>query len=187
MDENILSVKNLDITFHTNAGDIHAIRGVNFDLPAGKTVALVGESGSGKSVTMKAVTGLLDTNAVINDGQILYDGINLLTLPKKTLRREINGQQIAMIFQDPMTSLDPTMQIGDQITEGLLLHRNISKTDARKRAVELLNLVGISDARKRMQNYPHQLSGGMIQRIVIACALSCEPKILICDEPTTAL
>ena len=187
MDENILSVKNLDITFHTNAGDIHAIRGVNFDLPAGKTVALVGESGSGKSVTMKAVTGLLDTNAVINDGQILYDGINLLTLPKKTLRREINGQQIAMIFQDPMTSLDPTMQIGDQITEGLLLHRNISKTDARKRAVELLNLFGISDARKRMQNYPHQLSGGMRQRIVIACALSCEPKILICDEPTTAL
>lgn len=187
MDEKILSVKNLDITFHTNAGKIHAIRGVNFDLPAGKTVALVGESGSGKSVTMKAVTGLLDSNAVINCGEILYGGVNLLTLPKETLRREINGQQIAMVFQDPMTSLDPTMQIGDQITEGMLLHRKISKADARKKAVELLKLVGIAEARKRMQNYPHQLSGGMRQRIVIACALSCEPKILVCDEPTTAL
>ena len=187
MDRNILSVKNLDITFRTNAGDIHAIRGVNFDLPTGKTVALVGESGSGKSVTMKAVTGLLDSNAILNDGQILYGGLDLLKLPKAELRRKINGQQIAMVFQDPMTSLDPTMQIGDQITEGMLLHKKISRSDARKKAVELLNLVGIADARKRMLSYPHQLSGGQRQRVVIACALSCEPKILICDEPTTAL
>ena len=191
MNENILTVRNLDITFHTNAGNVHALRGVNFDVPEGKTVALVGESGSGKSVTMKAVTGLLDSNATVNSGQIFYSGggrsVDLLTLPKKTLRREINGQQIAMVFQDPMTSLDPTMQIGDQITEGLLLHRKISVANARKRAVELLNLVGIPEARQRMKNYPHQLSGGMRQRIVIACALSCEPKILICDEPTTAL
>ena len=187
MDKNILSVKNLDITFRTNAGDIHAIRGVNFDLPTGKTVALVGESGSGKSVTMKAVTGLLDSNAILNDGQILYGGLDLLKLPKAELRRKINGQQIAMVFQDPMTSLDPTMQIGDQITEGMLLHKKISRSDARKKAVELLNLVGIADARKRMLSYPHQLSGGQRQRVVIACALSCEPKILICDEPTTAL
>ena len=185
--ENILSIKNLDVTFRTNAGNIHAIRGINFDLPLGKTVALVGESGSGKSVTMKAVTGLLDSNSIINSGEIIYNGINLLTLTKKDLRQKINGQQIAMVFQDPMTSLDPTMQIGEQIMEGMLLHKKISKEDARRRAVELLNLVGIIDAEKRMKNYPHQLSGGMRQRVVIACALSCEPKILICDEPTTAL
>lgn len=187
MEKNILSVKNLDITFRTNAGDIHAIRGVDIDLPLGKTVALVGESGSGKSVTMKAVTGLLDNNAVINSGQILYNDTDLLKLTKKELRQKINGRQIAMVFQDPMTSLDPTMQIGDQITEAMFLHKKISKEDAQRRAVELLNLVGIIDAEKRMKNYPHQLSGGMRQRVVIAVALSCEPKILICDEPTTAL
>ena len=191
MEDKILTVKNLDITFRTNAGKVHAIRGVNFDLPKGKTIALVGESGSGKSVTMKAVTGLLDSNAVINDGQILYNGgsqpVDILKMPKERLRREINGSQIAMVFQDPMTSLDPTMSIGDQIIEGLLLHRKISDSDARRRAVELLKLVGIPEPRSGMKNYPHQLSGGMRQRIVIACALSCEPKILICDEPTTAL
>ena len=191
MENKILTVKNLDITFRTNAGNVHAIREVNFDLPKGKTIALVGESGSGKSVTMKAVTGLLDSNAVINDGQIFYNGggqsVDLLKMSKERLRREINGSQIAMVFQDPMTSLDPTMSIGDQITEGLLLHRKISDSDARRRAVELLKLVGIPEPRSRMRNYPHQLSGGMRQRIVIACALSCEPKILICDEPTTAL
>lgn len=185
--ENILSIKNLDITFKTNAGNIHAIRGVSLDLPQGKTIALVGESGSGKSVTMKAVTGLLDSNSVINGGNIFYNGVDLLTLSKKDLREKINGKQIAMVFQDPMTSLDPTMQIGDQITEAMLLHTKISKSDAEKKALELLKLVGIIDAEKRMKNYPHQLSGGMRQRIVIAIALSCEPKILICDEPTTAL
>ena len=187
MEKNILTIKNLDITFRTNAGDIHAIRGIDFSLPIGKTVALVGESGSGKSVTMKAVAGLLDSNSVINSGEIIYDGINLLTLSKKDLRQKINGRQIAMVFQDPMTSLDPTMQIGDQIMEGMFLHKKISKADARQRAVELLRLVGIVDAEKRIKNYPHQLSGGMRQRVVIAIALSCEPKILICDEPTTAL
>ncbi len=191
MEKIILSIRNLDITFRTNAGDIHAIRGVDIDLPRGKTIALVGESGSGKSVTMKAATGLLDTNAIINDGQIFFDGddgrIDLLTLSKKDLRRTINGRQIAMVFQDPMTSLDPTMTIGDQITEGMFLHKKISPADARNRALELLNLVGIVDAEKRLENYPHQLSGGMRQRIVIAIALSCEPTILICDEPTTAL
>lgn len=185
--ENILSIKNLDITFRTNAGNIHAIRGVDIYLPTGKTVALVGESGSGKSVTMKAVVGLLDSNAIINSGNIFYKAIDLLTLPKKELRQKINGQQIAMVFQDPMTSLNPTMQIGDQITEAMFLHKKISKADAQQKALELLNLVGIIDAEKRMKNYPHQLSGGMRQRVVIAIALSCEPKILICDEPTTAL
>ena len=190
--ENILSVKNLDISFRTNAGNIHAIRGVNFDLPRGKTIALVGESGSGKSVTMKAVAGLLDQNSTINSGNIFYNfaqdkTLDLLTLSKKDLRQKINGQQIAMVFQDPMTSLNPTMQIGEQIMEAMLLHKKISENDARQKALELLKTVGIIDAEKRMKNYPHQLSGGMRQRVVIAIALSCEPKILICDEPTTAL
>ena len=175
----------------TNAGNIHAIRGVNFALPTGKTLALVGESGSGKSVTMKAVAGLLDDNATVNSGQILYrrgaEVIDLLTLSKKDLRRTINGQQIAMVFQDPMTSLDPTMQIGKQITEAMFLHQKISASDAMDKAVELLKLVGLNEPEKRVKNYPHQLSGGQRQRVVIAIALSCEPKILICDEPTTAL
>ena len=192
MENVILSVKNLDITFRTNAGNIHAIRGVNVDLPLGKTIAIVGESGSGKSVTMKAVTGLLDDNSIINSGNVIYryeDGktVDLLTLTKKELRRTINGQQISMVFQDPMTSLDPTMQIGDQIMESMFLHKKISKSEAHDKAVELLNMVGIIDAENRFKNYPHQLSGGMRQRIVIAIALACEPRILICDEPTTAL
>ena len=192
MEKNILSIENLDITFRTNAGKVHAIRGVNFNLPAGKTLALVGESGSGKSVTMKAVTGLLDDNATINAGKIFYrqgDGkvVDLLTMSKKDLRRKINGQQIAMVFQDPMTSLDPTMQIGAQITEAMFLHQKISAAEAEKKAVELLKLVGINEPERRIKNFPHQLSGGQRQRIVIAIALSCEPKILICDEPTTAL
>ena len=128
MERIILSIKNLDITFRTNAGNIHAIRGVNVDLPLGKTIAIVGESGSGKSVTMKAVTGLLDDNSIINSGSIVYsregdESVDLLTLSKKELRRRINGQQIAMVFQDPMTSVDPTMQIGDQIMEGMFLHK----------------------------------------------------------------
>ena len=192
MNENlILSIENLDVTFKTNAGNIHAIRGVDINLPKGKTVAVVGESGSGKSVTMKAVTGLLDSNAVINDGKIFYRAddkvIDLLTLTKKELRRTINGKNIAMVFQDPMTSLNPTMTIGAQIMEGMLLHKKISESDAADKALERLKLVGINDAAKRFKNYPHQLSGGMRQRVVIAVALSSTPKILICDEPTTAL
>ena len=192
----ILEIKNLDITFRTNAGKIHAIRGVNLDLQQGETVAIVGESGSGKSVTMKAATGLLDANGTVNSGEVLYhcreeDGseqiIDLLKLPKKELRKNINGRHISMVFQDPMTSLDPTMQIGPQIMEGMLMHTKLSRTEAHARAIELLNLVGITDAEKRMKNYPHQLSGGMRQRVVIAIALSGDPDILICDEPTNAL
>ena len=192
----ILEIHDLDISFRTNAGSIHAIRGVNLDLQQGETVAIVGESGSGKSVTMKAATGLLDSNASVNRGQVLYrcreaDGteriVDLLQLQKKELRRDINGRHIAMVFQDPMTSLDPTMPIGKQIMEGLLLHTKLGRQEARARAVELLDLVGIPEAEKRMKNYPHQLSGGMRQRVVIAIALSGDPDILICDEPTTAL
>lgn len=182
--------------FRTNAGMVHAIRGINLDLQKGETVAIVGESGSGKSVTMKAAVGLLDSNATINSGEILYtydDGhgqdktVDLLKLSKKQLRTEYNGQRLAMVFQDPMTSLDPTMTIGKQIMEGMLLHKHMPKDEARTKALQLLELVGITDAEKRFRNYPHQLSGGMRQRVVIAIALSAEPDILICDEPTTAL
>ena len=192
----ILDIKNLDISFKTNAGVVHAIRGVNLDLCKGETVTIVGESGSGKSVTMKAAMGLLDSNATVNSGEILYtytdekgkeQTVDLLKLPKKVLRQQINGQRIAMVFQDPMTSLDPTMTIGKQIMEGMFLHKNMERDAARARAIELLELVGIPDAEKRFKNYPHQLSGGMRQRVVIAIALSADPEILICDEPTTAL
>jgi len=183
-------------SFRTNAGVVHAIRGINLNLQKGETVAIVGESGSGKSVTMKAAVGLLDSNATINSGEILYtydDGhgqdktVDLLKLSKKQLRTEYNGQRLAMVFQDPMTSLDPTMTIGKQIMEGMLLHKHMPKDEARTKALQLLELVGITDAEKRFRNYPHQLSGGMRQRVVIAIALSAEPDILICDEPTTAL
>lgn len=182
--------------FGTDAGVVHAIRGINLDLQKGETVAIVGESGSGKSVTMKAAVGLLDSNATINSGEILYtydDGhgqdktVDLLKLSKKQLRTEYNGQRLAMVFQDPMTSLDPTMTIGKQIMEGMLLHKHMPKDEARTKALQLLELVGITDAEKRFRNYPHQLSGGMRQRVVIAIALSAEPDILICDESTTAL
>ena len=192
----ILDIRNLDISFKTNAGIVHAIRGVNLDLCKGETVAIVGESGSGKSVTMKAAMGLLDSNAIINSGEILFtytdengaeQTVDLLKMSKKQLRQNFNGQRIAMVFQDPMTSLDPTMTIGKQIMEGMFLHKNMDKKAARERAIELLGLVGIPDAEKRFRNYPHQLSGGMRQRVVIAIALSADPDILICDEPTTAL
>ena len=194
--EKILEIRDLDISFSTTAGPVHAIRGVNLDLYRGETVALVGESGSGKSVTMKAAMGIMDTNATINSGSILYTytdkngekkTVDLVKLPKKEMRRTINGQHIAMVFQDPMTSLDPTMQIGKQIVEGMIHHYHTPKKEAYAKAVELLNLVGITDAEKRMKNYPHQLSGGMRQRVVIAIALACNPDLLICDEPTTAL
>lgn len=182
--------------FGTDAGVVHAIRGINLDLQKGETVAIVGESGSGKSVTMKAAVGLLDSNATINSGEILYTydnghgqdkTVDLLKLSKKQLRTEYNGQRLAMVFQDPMTSLDPTMTIGKQIMEGMLLHKHMPKDEARTKALQLLELVGITDAEKRFRNYPHQLSGGMRQRVVIVIALSAEPDILICDEPTTAL
>lgn len=182
--EQVLSVRDLDITFKTTAGPVHAIRGVNIDLYKGETVALVGESGSGKSVTMKAAMGILAKNATVNSGSIQFsyhhaDGspetVDLLQKDKKWIRRHINGKRIAMVFQDPMTSLDPTMTIGKQIMEGMLWHFKMPKAEAYKKALELLEEVGITDAEKRMKNYPHQLSGGMRQRVVIAIALSCDP------------
>ena len=192
----ILEVRDLDISFTTVAGVVHAIRGVNIDLFKGETVAIVGESGYGKSVTMKAAMGILAKNAVVEKGSILFsynhaDGtpeqIDILKKDKKWIRRHINGKRIAMVFQDPMTSLDPTMPIGKQIMEGMIWHFKMPKQEAWNKAVELLREVGIDEPEKRMKNYPHQLSGGMRQRIVIAIALSCNPDLLICDEPTTAL
>ena len=182
--EQVLSVRDLDITFKTTAGPVHAIRGVNIDLYKGETVALVGESGSGKSVTMKAAMGILAQNAIVNSGSIQFsyhhaDGspetVDLLQKDKKWIRRHINGKRIAMVFQDPMTSLDPTMPIGKQIMEGMLWHYKMPKDAAYKKAVQLLEEVGITDAEKRMKSYPHQLSGGMRQRVVIAIALACDP------------
>ncbi|MBR2531359.1 MAG: ABC transporter ATP-binding protein [Lachnospiraceae bacterium] len=195
MADKILEVKNLDITFKTTAGPVHAIRGVNIDLERGETVAVVGESGSGKSVVMKTVMGILAGNAAINSGEILFryedkgtqQEVDILKKDKKWIRKNINGRRISMIFQDPMTSLDPTMTIGKQLMEGMIMHLKISRMEAAQRAVNLLDEVGITDPGKRMKQYPHQLSGGMRQRVVIAMAISCNPDLLICDEPTTAL
>lgn len=193
--EKILSINDLSISFNTSAGCINTIRGVDLDLYRGETIAIVGESGSGKSVTMKAVMGILSSNGIVNSGTINFSyyrdkekvDVDILKLSKKEMRKRINGKRIAMIFQDPMTSLNPTMTIGAQIMEGMIWHYKTPKQEAYKKAVELLKLVGINDAEKRMKNYPHQLSGGMRQRVVIAIALACDPELLICDEPTTAL
>ena len=194
--EKVLTVRDLSITFTTTAGPVHAIRGVNLDLYRGETLAIVGESGSGKSVTVKAAMGILAKNGRVDSGTIEYtyhhdDGtpetVDILKMKKQDIRRHINGKRIAMIFQDPMTSLDPTMPIGKQIMEGMIWHYKTPKAEAYKKAVELLKEVGITDAEERMKNYPHQLSGGMRQRVVIAIALACDPELLICDEPTTAL
>lgn len=194
--EKVLTVRDLSITFTTTAGPVHAIRGVNLDLYRGETLAIVGESGSGKSVTVKAAMGILAKNGRVDSGSIEFtyhhdDGtpetVNILEMKKRDIRRHINGKRIAMIFQDPMTSLDPTMPIGKQIMEGMIWHYKTPKAEARKKAVALLKEVGITDAEERMKNYPHQLSGGMRQRVVIAIALACDPELLICDEPTTAL
>lgn len=194
--EQILKIRDLDITFRTNAGPIHAIRGVNIDLFRGETVAIVGESGSGKSVSMKAAMGILAGNATVNSGSIEFsythaDGtparVDILQKDTRWVRKHINGKRMAMIFQDPMTSLDPTMTIGRQLCEGMIWHFGIPKDEAWEKGKKLLEEVGITDVEKRMRQYPHQLSGGMRQRVVIAIALACDPDLLICDEPTTAL
>lgn len=186
MSETILSIENLRIHFETFAGEVQAIRGVNLKLEKGETLALVGESGSGKSVTAKSIMKLLSNNAVVKEGTIIFKGENILEKSERDMQ-SIRGKKIAMIFQDPMTSLDPTMKIGKQITEVIIKHEKASKEEANKRAEELLELVGIPNAKERMKQYPHQFSGGQRQRIVIAIALACNPDVLIADEPTTAL
>lgn len=183
----LLEVKDLQVSFDTHAGEVQAVRGVTFDLKKGETLAIVGESGSGKSVTSKALMGLIpNPPGRIKKGEILFEGRDLTKLTEKEMQA-VRGKEIAMIFQDPMTSLNPTMTIGNQIMEGLIKHQGMSKADARKVALELLDLVGIPNPDARLKQYPHQFSGGMRQRVVIAMALACNPKLLIADEPTTAL
>lgn len=183
----ILEVKDLHISFHTFSGEVQAIRGVDFDLQKGETLAIVGESGSGKSVTTKAIMRLLpESNSEIKHGEILFEGKDLSKLSDKTMQK-IRGKDISMIFQDPMTSLNPTMKIGKQIIEPIIKHQRLSKSQAKDRAIEILRLVGIANPEVRFNQYPHQFSGGMRQRVVIAIALACNPKVLIADEPTTAL
>lgn len=182
----ILEVKDLHVSFKTYSGTVQAVRGVNFDLHEGETLAIVGESGSGKSVCTKTIMGILASNGQIDQGEILFDDKDIAKLSERELEK-LRGKDIAMIFQDPMTSLNPTMKIGTQIMEGMVKHRGMGKEEAKKRAIELIDLVGIDAPEKRFHQYPHQFSGGMRQRIVIAIALACEPKILIADEPTTAL
>ncbi len=182
----ILSVKDLRINFRTYGGLVQAVRGISFDLHKGETLAIVGESGSGKSVSIRAIMGILANNAIIESGEILYDGMDLTKVEEKDFH-EIRGKRIGLIFQDPLSALNPIMKIGKQITEVLHLHKNISKEDAKKRALELMEAVGIPDPERRFDQYPFQFSGGMRQRIVIAIALAGDPEILICDEPTTAL
>lgn len=182
----LLEVKNLKTSFKTHIGDVQSVRGVSFHLEKGEALGVVGESGCGKSVTMMTIMRLLGANAKIDAERIFFDDKDI-TKPTEKLMQTIRGNDMSMIFQDPMTSLNPTMTIGNQIMEPMIHHYNTPKEEAYKKAVELLQLVGITNAEKRMKNYPHQLSGGMRQRIVIAIALSCDPYVLICDEPTTAL
>ena len=184
--EQVLSVRDLDITFKTTAGPVHAIRGVNIDLYKGETVALVGESGSGKSVTAYSVMGLTAYPGKLVGGKVWFNGHEIENMKEKDFRK-IRGNEVSIIFQDPMTSLNPVYTIGNQIVEVIRLHTDKNKADAWARAKELLELVGINEPEKRLKQYPHELSGGMRQRVMIAIALACEPKLLIADEPTTAL
>ncbi|MFC4078048.1 ABC transporter ATP-binding protein [Salinithrix halophila] len=185
--DTLLEVRDLRISFDTYVGEVQAVRGVSFDLKKGETLAIVGESGSGKSVLSKSILRLVpQPSGKIKTGKIWLDGENLLTLPKRKMER-IRGAEISMILQDPMTSLNPTMTIGRQIMESLRIHQQFDRRKAAEKAVELLKRVGIPWPEGRMKQYPHQLSGGMRQRVVIAIALACNPKILIADEPTTAL
>ena len=181
----LLHLENLSVTFATSEGPLQAVRNVNLSIHEGETVCLVGESGCGKSLTAKAIMRLTPANAVL-DGRILLRGQNLLDMPEKAMHT-VRGRQIGMIFQEPMTSLNPVLRIGDQVAEPLRLHEGLSNIQARHAAIELLTEVGIPAPQSRYDDYPHQLSGGMRQRVMIAMALSCRPGLLLADEPTTAL
>ena len=195
MNKTLLKITGLDLSFKTKSGMIHTLRGMDLTLHEGECVAIVGESGSGKSTAVKTIVGLMDSNAVVNAGtvELLLDDngreemVDLLKKDENFIRKNVNGKKVAMVFQDPMTALDPLMKIGKQITEAILQNSDMTKKEALAKALELLKEVGINRPETVLKSYPHQLSGGMRQRVVIAIAISCDPKILICDEPTTAL
>jgi oligopeptide transport system ATP-binding protein len=184
--EPLLTVENLEVRFWTRRGTVHAVNGISFDIAAGETLGIVGESGCGKSVTSLALLGILPRAGKVTNGTAMFQGRDLLRLKDDQLRK-VRGREIAMIFQDPMTSLNPVLSIGRQIREALETHFDMDRAQANKRAAELLDQVGIPSAKTRIRDYPHQFSGGMRQRAMIAMALACEPKLLIADEPTTAL
>ena len=186
MSEHLLSVQDLHTTFRTDSGEVHAVNGVSFNLDPGEILGIVGESGSGKSVSAYSIMQILANNGRISSGRILYKGQDLPTWSEKQMEG-FRGKCCSIIFQDPMTSLNPVFTIGNQLCEAIMLHTDMNRKQAKARAIELLSLVGINEPEKRMKQYPHHHSGGMRQRVMIAIALACEPKLLIADEPTTAL
>jgi len=186
MKEKLLDVQNLKTSFFTHVGEIQAVRGVSFHVDRGEALGIVGESGSGKSITSMSIMRLLQHPGRIKEGSVMFKDRDIITRSDRDMR-EIRGNEIAMIFQDPMTSLNPVFTIGDQIMEAVIQHQKLSKAEARKKAIDMLKLVGIPSPEKRVDNYPHEFSGGMRQRAMIAIALSCQPDLLIADEPTTAL
>ena len=183
---NLLEVNNLVVSFSTKAGEVQAVREVSLSVKKGEVLAILGESGCGKSVLCKSILRILPKNGFIKSGEVILNGKNLLSLSSKDMDK-VRGKDISMVFQDPMTSLNPTISVGKQIMEAVLIHEKMSKKQAKKKSIELMEIVGIDHAEKRFDQYPYHFSGGMIQRSVIAMALACEPKILIADEPTTAL